>query len=282
MNNIVIQNNQITNGINNINSLYNEWQLFIQGSEKTVDTYTKAVKQFIVYLNDNGISQPTKKDIIAYRECLKATHKPTTVQSYIMALKQFFKWTEEEQIYKNIAQNVKGAKLDTEHKKDYLTAEQCKELLKAIDRSTIQGKRDYAIISLMLTSGLRTIEISRANIEDISTIGGESVLYIQGKGHEERTQFIKLSEQVKQAIQEYVQCTMYNIGEPLFKGIGNRNEGGRLTTKTISRLVKSYLVKAGYNSDRLTVHSLRHTAATLNLLNGVTIEETQQLLRQQT
>jgi integrase/recombinase XerC len=67
--------------------------------------------------------------------------------------------------------------------------------------------------------------------------------------------------------------------DPLFAGVGNRNAGGRLTTRSISGIEKGALVSAGLNSDRLTAHSLRHTAATLNLLNGGTLEETKQLLR---
>ena len=51
-----------------------------------------------------------------------------------------------------------------------------------------------------------------------------------------------------------------------------------MTTRSISRIVKQRLEGVGLTSDRLTAHSLRHTAATLNLLNGATIEETQQLL----
>jgi integrase/recombinase XerC len=52
-----------------------------------------------------------------------------------------------------------------------------------------------------------------------------------------------------------------------------------MTTRSISRIVKDRLIEAGFDSDRLTAHSLRHTAATLNLLNGGTVEETKQLLR---
>jgi integrase/recombinase XerC len=51
-----------------------------------------------------------------------------------------------------------------------------------------------------------------------------------------------------------------------------------MTERSVSRIVKNHLIAAGFNSDRLTAHSLRHTAATLNLLNGGTPEETQQML----
>ena len=51
-----------------------------------------------------------------------------------------------------------------------------------------------------------------------------------------------------------------------------------MTTRSISRVAKESLIDIGLDSDRLTAHSFRHTAATLNLLNGGTVEETQQLL----
>lgn len=274
-----LHNTQLATPLN-VTELYARWTGFIEGSDKTVETYSRAVKQFINYLLANGITQPTKDDIKAYRDELKQTHKPTTVQSYIMALKQFFKWTEEEGIYTNIARNVKGAKLDTEHKKDYLTTKQVKRLLAGVDRTGEQGKRDYAILALMITAGLRTIEVARANIEDIRTVADSPVLYLQGKGHTERTQYVKLAPEVEDAIREYLATRGATDGKaPLFTATSNRNASGRLTTKSISRLVKGHLVEAGLNSDRLTAHSLRHTTATLNLLNGGTVEETQQLLR---
>jgi len=67
--------------------------------------------------------------------------------------------------------------------------------------------------------------------------------------------------------------------QPLFASTSNNNHNGRVTTRTISGIVKERLRAAGFDSDRLTAHSLRHTAANLNLRNGGTLEETQQLLR---
>ena len=280
LNALTMTNNNSLAAREDIAHLYTRWLTFIEGSDKTVETYTRAVKQFVVYLQAHGITEPNKDDVRAFREELKADHKPTTVQNYIMALKQFFKWTAEEGIYPNIAENVKGAKLDTEHKKDALTTRQVKAVLAGIDRSSVQGKRDYAILTLMLTAGLRTIEVTRANIEDIRTVGDFTALFLQGKGHLERTQYVKLAPTVEDAIREYLAARgKTDAAEPLFTATSNRNENGRLTTKSVSRLVKERLVSAGFDSDRLTAHSLRHTCATLNLLNGGTVEETQQLLR---
>lgn len=274
---------------NNVNTLpaagvtsntLNDWIRYLDATPKTVETYTRAIRQFYYFLQDNNISRPTREDILRYKEQLQATKKPATVQAYIMAVKQLFKWTAQEGIYPNIADNVKGAKLTAGFKKDYLTSKQATKLLKSIDRSTLKGKRDYAILSLMMTTGLRTVEVERANIEDMRTVADFTALYIQGKGREERTEYVKIAEPVEEAIREYLTARgKAEDTEPLFASIAHRNGGERMTTRSISRIAKDNMIEADLNSNRLTAHSLRHTAATLNLLNGGTVEETQQLLR---
>lgn len=260
--------------------LFYRWTSYIDAKPKTVETYSRAIKQFITYLQDNGISQPQRSDILAYRDSLKADHKPSTVQGYIMAVKQFFRWAEQEGIYPNVASHVKGAKIDKGFKKDYLTSAQVGQLLQTIDRDTLKGKRDYAMLALMVTTGLRTVEVARANIEDLRTVGDFTALYIQGKGHEERTDYVKVEPPVEAAIRSYLAARgKAGATEPLFTSIAHRNGGQRMTTRSVSRVAKENMVAADLNSDRLTAHSLRHTTATLNLLNGGTPEETRQLLR---
>ena len=259
--------------------LFSRWTSFIDASPKTVDTYSKNIKRFFVYLMENGITQPQREDIVAYRDYLKEDHKPTTVQGYLAAVKLFFQWTEQERLYPNVAQRVKGAKLDTEHKKDYLTTKQVNRLLGAVDRGTLQGLRDYAILSVMVTTGLREVSIVNANIGDIRTAGDAVALFYKGKGHEEKATYVKLAEPVEEAVRDYLKARGETDPEaPLFSSIANRNNGERMTTRSVSRIAKTRLVNVGLESDRLTGHSLRHTAATLNLLNGGTVEETQQLL----
>lgn len=275
----VIESAAITEQRTVNSEMFDRWTSYIDASPKTIDTYTKAIKQFFLYMNNNGIRQPKREDVVAYREYLKQDHKPTTVQSYLAAVKLFFQWTEREGLYPNIADHVKGAKLDTEHKKDYLTTKQVNKLLGAIDRSTLKGMRDYAMLSTMVTTGLRTISIINADIGDIRTAGDDTALYYKGKGHEEKAIYVKLAEPVEEAIRVYLAARGETDPKaPLFGSIANKNKGGRMTTRSISRVVKDHLIEVGLKSDRLTAHSMRHTAATLNLLNGGTVEETQQLL----
>lgn len=261
------------------NTLLKRFLEYLDASEKTVQTYTRALRQFFKFLYENNITQPQRTDVLAFRDNLKDKgRKPTTIKSYIVAVRLFFQWTNQEGLYPNIAEKIKGAKLDQAHKKDYLTVDQIKDVLNNIDTSTLIGARDYAIIVLMVTGGLRTIEVSRADMDDMRNVGNSPALYIQGKGREEKTEYVKLPLQVFKAIGRYREMLekQYDV---LFVSTSNNNKGQRLTTRSISGIVKKRLKEAGYTSNRLTAHSLRHTAGTLNLMNGGTLEETQQLLR---
>ena len=256
------------------------WRAFIDASPRTVETYTHNVRRFFEWAADNGIQQPQRADIIRYKEDLLTSHKPATVTGYIAALRIFFEWTSTEGVYPNIAAHIKGAKIGREFKKDYLTQSQARELLADVDTATLTGKRDLAMLLLMITTGLRTIEIERANIEDMKLTAGFTALYIQGKGKDGKSDYVKIPAEVEKAIRQYLKARgKQGANAPLFASTAHRNEGERLTTRSIRRIVKEHLRGAGFDSDRLTAHSLRHTAATLNLLAGGTLEETKQLLR---
>jgi len=260
--------------------LFNRYIAYLDAKPRTIETYTRTLRPFHRYMARAGITRPTREDILAYREGLRHTCKAATVQAYMLAVRLFFKWTEQEGIYPNVADRVKGENISREHKKDYLGKHQVVDILGHIDTATLTGKRDFAVILLMTTAGLRTIEVSRANIEDMRIHGDGAVLYVQGKGRDEKAELVKVALPVEKAIRDYLKARgAVNANDPLFASNSNKNKGGRMTTRSISRLVKGRLVAAGYSSDRLTAHSLRHTAATINLLEGGTLEETQQLLR---
>lgn len=261
--------------------LYINFLSFLDVKEKTVDTYRKALKRLFHYFMENRITRPIRSDLIAFREELKATCKASTVKTYLTATRLFFRWLEQEGIYKNIADKIKGAKVEHGHKKDALTVDQVKDVIdtfKESDDST--AKRDYAIFVLMVTCGLRTIEVVRADIEDLRALGNKTVLYVQGKGKDEKSEYVIITREVEKAIRSYLATrTDATDKAPLFSSTSNNSKGKRLSTRTVSGLVKDSLVKTGLNSSRLTAHSLRHTAVTLSLLGGSTLQEARQFAR---
>ncbi len=274
-------NKQLIFQQNNLEDLFQQFIIFIDATPNTLRTYRGSLKQWFLYLRQNQIGHPDSETVRQYRQELQNSgKKPTTVKNYIIAVKRFFEWTEEAGFYPNIAKYIKSGHLSKNFKKDYLTSSQAKKILDEIDRSTLKGKRDYAMLVTMLTMGLRTIEITRANIEDIRTKGDATVLYVQGKGHEEKDDLIRMPYHVETAIRDYLSVrNIVNPSAPLFVSTSNHNHNGRMTTRSIRRIVKTAFISAGFNSPRLTAHSTRHTAATLSLLNGATLQQTQELLR---
>ncbi|MCV3755526.1 hypothetical protein OF390_05985 [Limosilactobacillus fermentum] len=79
-------------------------------------------------------------------------------------------------------------------------------MLETIPQDTLKGKRDYAMLALMLTMGLRTIEVSRANVGDIRTQGDAVVLYVQGKGHVDKDALVRMPNHVETAVRTYLKA----------------------------------------------------------------------------
>lgn len=235
---------------------------------------------------------------------VKVSCKPATVKQYLQSVKQFFSWTETEGLYPNIAANVKAPKVRTDtHKKDALTAAEVltieesiktrtleqlngisgeeKDASGRLERTTEQGKRLYAMYLLAVNGGLRTIELHRAKVKDLETKGGQTWLYVYGKGHSEADQKKAIAPEVAEAIKDYLntRADRPTKESPLFVSTGNRSGGKPIATTTISTMLKRAMQAAGYDSERLTAHSLRHTAGTAVMEMTGNLYETQQYMR---
>lgn len=249
--------------------------------ENSRTTYRSSLGQFIDWIDQAGIRGPDRDDVLAYKRSLGELRlSPMTISSYLVAVRKFFEWTESMKLYPNIARGVKGPKAPKGFRKDALTIEQTRSLLNSTDTKTNVSKRDFAILNLLVRTGLRTIELVRANLGDIRRQGGEAVLWIQGKGRDAKDDFVLLTEETLPPIRTYLSTRKgAQDEEPLFASASNRNRRQRLTTRTIRAIVKRSLIQIGLDSDRLTAHSLRHTAITLSLHGGASIQEAQALGR---
>ncbi len=232
-------------------------------SESTVNNYYKDVKKFLRWLAANGIQYPTRGDVIAYRDSLRARGlKSTTIQLYMISVKKFFEWMENGGYYKNMARNIKTPWITTDHKKGTLDSEGVVAIQNSIlaitgekvrqasdadrdslgkkERAIIQGKRLYAMYLLSVISGLRTVEIHRANVEDVVVVKGQAYIYIRGKGRTNKDQKKALCEAEFDAIMDYLQDRGKVSGtDPLFVSTGNRSSGRRIAATTISTMLKT-------------------------------------------
>lgn len=272
-----------TNELTLTPNIFERFIQYVDVKPASLRTYKKAIKNYYAYLLERDlVSVQSRQVVLDYRDYLRATYSSSTVNLYISAVRQFYAWlsVETNGQVQDLAKGIKGAKNSKGFKKDYLTSSQVVDVMSVIDRSTLQGKRDFAIMYLLFTGGLRTIEVSRANIEDLQTQGGKSVLYVQGKGKDDKGEYVIVVPECENAIRAYLSAREEtDVKAPLFTSCSNNSSGNRLTTRSISRIVKDYLKEVGLNSDRLTAHSTRHTAATLALLGGSSLQEVQQFLR---
>ena len=281
MNELTIKKEQLIDNNNvEIENLLKDFYKSIDVEEETIRTYKKGITNFLKWVKDNEIKQVDKKVMISYKDYLKKTYKPTTATTYLSGVRNLFNFLEELGI-PNVMRNIKGIKISREFRKQPLTKEQVLKISKDKQNNleTLQDYRDNAIFHLLVRNGLRTIELNRANKEDLQQIGGQYVLKIMGKGQTDKTQTAVLKDGALIPLLAYLDKRGEDSHEPLFIGLASNKYGTRLTTKSISRIIKGMLKKNGYVSKDLTAHSLRHTALTFALKGGATLQETKELGR---
>lgn len=246
--------------------------------------YRNALKQFFAWFDEEKKISPTRETILEYKEYLDIKGlRPTTRAGYLVAVRKFFEWAESLKIYPNVAKGVKGARRALKsHQKDALVIDQIKKLLSGIDRkTTLQGKRDFALINLLIRTGLRLIEVVRADYRDLDRQSGDdALLWVRGKGRDGKDECVVIAPDTLEPIIDYIKARkIKSMQEPLFASVSDRNYGKRLTVFSVSRLIKNYLRRAGMNSKRVTAHSLRHTFGVLSIKAGASLYEVQMAMR---
>lgn len=256
---------------------------FVSGldvKESSRSLYTRTITQYFNWLQEEGkdINTLTRADILEYKDTLLSSGlSALTIGSYIVAVRKFYEWAEAEKIYPNIAKGIKTPKRVQAFKKQHLTDTKSGELLAHFQSLSL---RDYAIVNLILRTGLRTIEVVRADIGDITFKGERRILKIWGKGHTEKDDFVILTDKAYQPIKDYLETRKgAKQGEPLFTSNSRQNAGERLTTRTISKICKEGLQAIGLDGKEFTAHSLRHTTAVAILKHGGSITDVQEVLR---
>lgn len=248
--------------------------------ESSKKLYARTLRLFFEWVANEGkqVAQLTKADIVEYKNALFENGLSSlSVASYLTSLRKFYEWAESEKLYPNIVKGVKTPRRTQAFKKQHLTEEKSAELLTHFEALSL---RDYAIVNLILRTGLRTIEVVRADVGDITFKANRRILKVHGKGHDEKDDFVVLTDKAYQPIADYLKTRKKaKASEPLFTSDSNRNTGERLTTRTISGLCKSGLKAVGLDGREFTAHSLRHTTAVMILKNGGELTEAQAVLR---
>lgn len=202
----------------------------------------------------------TKQDIYAYNAFLERERKMSNRSKFrkISSVRSFYNYlyTKIEVIKKNPVIDIDMPKV----KKTlpvYLSLDQSLDLLKTIEKSKIKPlykKRDYAIVTLFLNCGMRLSELAGINISHIKE---DNTLRVIGKGNKERT--IYLNEASIYAVNEYLKLRPQIKDDALFLSMRQQ----RMSNRSIQHMIEKHMKNSGLDTNKYSVHKLRHTAATL-------------------
>lgn len=256
-----------------------------QASEHTHKNYLVDLTQFMQFMERRfpavaktgvtGLNNVNSEMVREYLGELFGDKSATSIARKLASLRTFFQfclrkgWAET-----NPAKEVASPKIPKRVPK-FLTIDEVEALLKAPDEIDLLGLRDKAILELLYASGLRVSELVGLDIENMDLSGG--VVKVLGKGRKER--LVPVGTKACDALRSYINAmptlavAANNGGGALFV---NR-QGGRLTARSIERLVSKYLKRCGIQKT-VTPHVLRHTFATHLLNAGADMRGIQELL----
>ncbi len=259
-------------------------------SSRTVSEYLLDLRMFFKYLtaqdlNLNPLTDPVEEcpfhridfarlarvergDIIAYLFYLTEIRRNSAVtrNRKISALRSFYKFLVR---YKGLEHNptekIDGPKKRTSLPK-FLNLDESLSLLDIVGRSDSPTKRrDYAILILFLNCGMRLSELTGINLSDLKN--QYESLRVVGKGNKER--IVYLNDACRTALLDYMTERMDGTPEKMREKalfLSSRNK--RISNKTVQWMVYKYLDAAGLRAPGMSVHKLRHTAATLMYQTG--------------
>ncbi len=246
-------------------------------SKDTASVYRNGVGRFMQFAeHQSACGRAIDGDALRdWKADLLTAYSAGSVNTWFAGVKAFYAWAVEAKLMEvNPAENVKGATragANKRHKREVITNDEMKRIL-ALQLSD----RDRCILHLKAFTGVRDIELHRADAGDIGTEHGEIVLRVQGKGRSEKDEVVVLSNTLARSALHLWLIERGDKPGPLFTS--DKAHRTRMSRRTIRHIVKEALRSAGVVGNK-TSHSFRHAAATNLLLNGGTLQQAQAMLR---
>ena len=255
-------------------------------SEQTRGTYRRTLNEFERY-HATRAARPSsrfrfvEKDVEAYKTYLMEERElsQVSVSTYLTAIRRFCDYlVARGDLDENPARGVKGNRRPGSHSRAVLRTGEIEALFEAVP-TTLIGRRDRAIMALMVFGGLSEIELVRADVGDLDrTLMGADLL-VQGKGRTSKDERVPLDAPALDPLDAYLQDRPATPTAPLFVSHGHRSEGTRLNTRSVRGRVNGHLRAAKVKRRGVSPHSLTHTAALLWLNAGMPVEEVRRRMR---
>ena len=253
-------------------------------SPETAGTYRRSLNEFERWFAvQQGRFGFTTEGVEAYKTYLmesKGLHQ-VSVSTYLTALRRLCQYLVDIGLLtENPARSVKGNRRPSTHSRAVLSQAEVELLLQAIPSGSDIGKRDLAIVYMMLYAGLSEIELIRSNVQDLEQTLMGWYLRVQGKGRTVKDQQVPVDAPVIEKLNAYLDTRKrVHPEDPLFVSHGHRSDGNRLNTRSVRSRINLHLQEAGIKRPGVTPHSLTHTAALLWLNNGMNVDEVRERMR---
>jgi integrase/recombinase XerC len=157
-------------------------------------------------------------------------------------------------------EDIKGEKIKPYRDTSGITLQQFKRVLAQCDRSTLKGKRDYALLHVLWSNALRRSELCKTDIRDFNP--DASTLSILGKGRGTQREIITLGNATVTAILAWLnERKCLELGAPLFCSLSRYEYGHRLTGEGMRKMIDGHCKAAGINR-QMSAHRLRHSSVT--------------------
>jgi integrase/recombinase XerC len=237
-------------------------------SPYTLVNYRLDLEQFIKFLAErkkllSRVDRAVAREFLYHLEGDKYSRR--SLARKISAVRSFFRWlVREKKASANPFELISTPKIE-KRLPNFLYEEEMIKMLKV----PAPGGRDAALLELLYGAGLRVSEAIKLNTSDLDLSEGE--VRIMGKGSKERIGLI--GSYAVAALRQYLSSR----GRTDSRAVFQNKRGGRLTGRSVERLIKSYAQKAGLDKT-VTPHTLRHTFATHLLSAGADLRTVQELL----
>jgi integrase/recombinase XerC len=246
-------------------------------SPHTRKAYARDLANFSAYAGSRGWKQI---DHIAIRGFLSQLYEKglskTSVARSLAAVRSLYRWLAQEGVVEqNPGKLVATPKLPRRLPRVPTIEEMNSVLDGEMPETAAFPERDRLMLELLYGCGIRNSELTGINLEDIG-MSAEAIL-IRGKGKKER--YVPFGESVKVALAAYLPARQTALAETRRRStclLINRR-GGRLTTRSVGRIVKKIAVSKGLSPD-VHPHTLRHAFGTHLLEEGADLRAIQELL----
>jgi len=241
-------------------------------SVHTREAYQQFLGRFFDIGKIRGVGDITEPKIKEFRLYLaRQDLKKSTQSQYVIAIRSFLKYLARQGLESVSPDRIDVPKVPG-RQIEIIDHAELVRLLGAPDTKTVTGLRDRALLELFFSTGMRLSEVCALD-RFMDMKKGE--LTVRGKGGKVRIVF--LSETAKQAIARYMERRT-DANEALFVSVVRGKVIGRVTPRSVERMIKRHGTKAGIMGKKLTPHTLRHCFATDLLENGADLRSVQEML----